>query len=445
MPSPARTSVIGAACAGEPGQDGGQAEDAAPDDAVDDRGREVPAADGADEARRRRRSDDHAADDIVHAAMKVATPDRVGDRGRGGGLPCSWPPPRAAPKTSSSSPLDGLRWQEVFSGAEEALLTKDAGVADPEALRAASSGATRRRRRREALLPFLWQVLAKQGQLYGNADQGNVARVTNGHNFSYPGYKRAPEAAAPTRASTATTRIRTRTSPSWNGSTGAHPIEAGWARSAPGTSSRGSSTASAAGLVVNAGFELSDGGGRGAGHGHAEPAPRRHHARRGTGSARLLHLRRRPRPRAGGPAARPLHLLRRDRRRGRTPGATTTTCTPPSASTASRASSGTRCRTSTSTAARPRSSSRPTMGAAAASPDGRATARRSRSRRTSGSGSWARTRRRWARAREARTVTQEPGTRPRWRQRWAKFRQGHAGSGRAHRGAIRSAAGSAGG
>ena len=31
-------------------------------------------------------------------------------------------------------------------------------------------------------------MLAKQGQLYGNADQGNVARVTNGHNFSYPGY-----------------------------------------------------------------------------------------------------------------------------------------------------------------------------------------------------------------------------------------------------------------
>ncbi|HET6896955.1 MAG TPA: dienelactone hydrolase family protein, partial [Vicinamibacteria bacterium] len=42
--------------------------------------------------------------------------------------------------------------------------------------------------RREALLPFLWTVLAKQGQIFGNADQGNVARVTNGHNFSYPGY-----------------------------------------------------------------------------------------------------------------------------------------------------------------------------------------------------------------------------------------------------------------
>jgi len=82
---------------------------------------------------------------------------------------------------------DGLRWQEVFSGAEEALLTKEAGVADPEALRLEFWRATPAARR-EALLPFLWQVLAKEGQLYGNADQGNVARVTNGHNFSYPGY-----------------------------------------------------------------------------------------------------------------------------------------------------------------------------------------------------------------------------------------------------------------
>ncbi|HET6897782.1 MAG TPA: AP protein, partial [Vicinamibacteria bacterium] len=82
---------------------------------------------------------------------------------------------------------DGLRWQEVFSGADEALLTKDAGVADPEALRAELWRDTPAARR-EALLPFLWQVLAKQGQLFGNADQGHVARVTNGRNFSYPGY-----------------------------------------------------------------------------------------------------------------------------------------------------------------------------------------------------------------------------------------------------------------
>ncbi len=42
--------------------------------------------------------------------------------------------------------------------------------------------------RREALLPFVWSEIAKRGQIFGNARKGSVARVTNGLNFSYPGY-----------------------------------------------------------------------------------------------------------------------------------------------------------------------------------------------------------------------------------------------------------------
>src|SRR5258708_5817572 len=42
--------------------------------------------------------------------------------------------------------------------------------------------------RRKALVPFLWNVVAKQGQIFGNQAKGNVARVTNGMAFSYPGY-----------------------------------------------------------------------------------------------------------------------------------------------------------------------------------------------------------------------------------------------------------------
>jgi dienelactone hydrolase len=82
---------------------------------------------------------------------------------------------------------DGLRWQEVFGGAEEALLTKEAGVAEPAELRQELWRDTPEARR-EALLPFLWTVVAAQGQIYGNGPRGSVARVTNGHNFSYPGY-----------------------------------------------------------------------------------------------------------------------------------------------------------------------------------------------------------------------------------------------------------------
>ena len=42
--------------------------------------------------------------------------------------------------------------------------------------------------RRKALFPFLWNTIAKQGQIFGNQTKGSIARVTNGMAFSYPGY-----------------------------------------------------------------------------------------------------------------------------------------------------------------------------------------------------------------------------------------------------------------
>jgi hypothetical protein len=84
--------------------------------------------------------------------------------------------------------LDGLRWQEVFTGAEELLLNKEnGGVKDTNAVRQAYWRETPEARR-EALMPFLWSVVAKQGQLLGNTNKGSAVRVTNGMNFSYPGY-----------------------------------------------------------------------------------------------------------------------------------------------------------------------------------------------------------------------------------------------------------------
>jgi hypothetical protein len=83
---------------------------------------------------------------------------------------------------------DGLRWQEVFRGAERALVSdKPGGVEDVAATKAAFWRETPKERR-EALLPFLWSVVAKDGQVYGNADAGSAAQVTNGYKFSYPGY-----------------------------------------------------------------------------------------------------------------------------------------------------------------------------------------------------------------------------------------------------------------
>ena len=84
---------------------------------------------------------------------------------------------------------DGLRWQEVFSGADPLLIENktDGGVQDTNALKATFWRDTPEARR-EILLPFLWNVIAKNGQIFGNRPKGSTARVTNGLKFSYPGY-----------------------------------------------------------------------------------------------------------------------------------------------------------------------------------------------------------------------------------------------------------------
>jgi hypothetical protein len=83
---------------------------------------------------------------------------------------------------------DGLRWQEVFSGADAVLIDRKAGgVADPEALRKQFWRAAPEDRR-AALMPFFWDVVARRGVVFGDRGAGSEARVTNGLNFSYPGY-----------------------------------------------------------------------------------------------------------------------------------------------------------------------------------------------------------------------------------------------------------------
>jgi hypothetical protein len=84
---------------------------------------------------------------------------------------------------------DGVRWQEVFSGADSSLL-----FGDPA--RVGGDTASVRRdfwrpgaaERRAALLPFLWGTVGRRGQLFGNFNAGSRVLVTNRLNFSYPGY-----------------------------------------------------------------------------------------------------------------------------------------------------------------------------------------------------------------------------------------------------------------
>ncbi len=76
--------------------------------------------------------------------------------------------------------LDGFRWQELFSGAEERFITKDAGVRDVGALRERFWRQTPEERR-EVLMPFLWQTIAKNGQIFGDPSRECIAKLTNGH------------------------------------------------------------------------------------------------------------------------------------------------------------------------------------------------------------------------------------------------------------------------
>ena len=82
---------------------------------------------------------------------------------------------------------DGLRWQEVFDGANKSLIHAR-GIKNGVALDRAYWRTTPDSRR-EALMPFVWGTLAKQGQIYGNRDKASEARLTNGLKFSYPGYQ----------------------------------------------------------------------------------------------------------------------------------------------------------------------------------------------------------------------------------------------------------------
>lgn len=84
--------------------------------------------------------------------------------------------------------MDGMRWQEVFQGADERLMDKESGgVSNPTELKKRYWRPTAEERR-ATLMPFLWDTLARQGQLYGNREKGSAARVANTMHFSYPGY-----------------------------------------------------------------------------------------------------------------------------------------------------------------------------------------------------------------------------------------------------------------
>lgn len=83
--------------------------------------------------------------------------------------------------------IDGYRWKELFRGADSALLFGKKYNTQDSAWRTRKYWSVDAGERREKLMPFIWQHLAKKGQLYGNRDIGNCVNVRNKYWFSYPG------------------------------------------------------------------------------------------------------------------------------------------------------------------------------------------------------------------------------------------------------------------
>ncbi|MCW9708468.1 alkaline phosphatase family protein [Fodinibius salsisoli] len=83
--------------------------------------------------------------------------------------------------------LDGLRWQELFTGADSLLVGNEEYVSNASSLKE-KFWRVSPTERRKALLPFTWNTIAEMGTIHGNRKEGSKVNLTNGMLFSYPGY-----------------------------------------------------------------------------------------------------------------------------------------------------------------------------------------------------------------------------------------------------------------
>ncbi len=84
--------------------------------------------------------------------------------------------------------MDGLRWQELFYGAEKRLIDKESGkVKNLESTRN-KYWHEDPKQRRELLMPHFWKRFGQEGQIFGSPDHQSKVTVSNTQLFSYPGY-----------------------------------------------------------------------------------------------------------------------------------------------------------------------------------------------------------------------------------------------------------------
>ncbi len=113
---------------------------------------------------------------------------------------------------------DGLRWQEIFTGADPTLLNeKYGGIWEDEAQLRREFWRADVNERRKALFPFLWTTVATHGQIFGNRFKDSKARVTNGLRVFLSRIQRDADRPPRSRASTPTISVPIPTSRCSNG------------------------------------------------------------------------------------------------------------------------------------------------------------------------------------------------------------------------------------
>lgn len=83
--------------------------------------------------------------------------------------------------------FDGLRWQEMFGGADSVLINDSIYTYNRKETKE-KYWASSPEERRKKIFPFIWNTVAPKGQLYGNRKYDNKVSTANRYWFSYPGY-----------------------------------------------------------------------------------------------------------------------------------------------------------------------------------------------------------------------------------------------------------------
>jgi len=83
---------------------------------------------------------------------------------------------------------DGFRWQEVFKGMDSAIANSNKYNEGDSTYIFEKYWDDDVKMRRKKLMPFLWNIVAEKGQLFGNRMEGCKVDNANPYWFSYPGY-----------------------------------------------------------------------------------------------------------------------------------------------------------------------------------------------------------------------------------------------------------------